>query len=251
MEKPRQYDIKDAARYLGIPPSTLRYWESKGLVQAGRDKKNDYRRYSLHDLINASEVAFYRELGVSVKELEGYRTLSPQALDSALARTELDMKHRIAELETSLSRLSQQRSLNAQAKDLQQQGMRPGLPTIEQLTEITYDSPELWKLLVEEPWRYGVLINADEPDKTIEAAVEGPQTHNTAILWHRSENDNLNTCRECLLKVAPTTGANNARSLLTEACEQGLQPRTILGTYLLTATENDERWDYHRAWVLE
>ena len=27
MGEPRFYDIKDAARYLGVAPSTLRYWE--------------------------------------------------------------------------------------------------------------------------------------------------------------------------------------------------------------------------------
>ena len=54
MAAPRLYDIKDAARYLGIAASTLRYWENEGLVQAGRNEANDYRQYSLHDLIEAS-----------------------------------------------------------------------------------------------------------------------------------------------------------------------------------------------------
>ena len=35
--EPVLYDIKDAARYLGVSPSTLRYWEREGLVRAGRN----------------------------------------------------------------------------------------------------------------------------------------------------------------------------------------------------------------------
>ena len=73
MTLPRLYDIKEAARYLGVASSTLRDWESEGLVQAGRGEANGYRQYSLHDLIEASEIAFYRKLGVPVKELRGYR----------------------------------------------------------------------------------------------------------------------------------------------------------------------------------
>ena len=100
MTLPRLYDIKEAARYLGVASSTLRYWESEGLVQAGRGEANGYRQYSLHDLIEASEIAFYRKLGVPVKELRGYRALSARSLDEALARTEDGVEQRIAELES-------------------------------------------------------------------------------------------------------------------------------------------------------
>ena len=115
MTLPRLYDIKEAARYLGVASSTLRYWESEGLVQAGRGEANGYRQYSLHDLIEASEIAFYRKLGVPVKELRGYRALSARSLDEALARTEDGVEQRIAELEATKARLARQRALNAKA----------------------------------------------------------------------------------------------------------------------------------------
>ena len=105
MTLPRLYDIKEAARYLGVASSTLRYWESEGLVQAGRGEANGYRQYSLHDLIEASEIAFYRKLGVPVKELRGYRALSARSLDEALARTEDGVEQRIAELESRTVKL--------------------------------------------------------------------------------------------------------------------------------------------------
>ena len=116
MTLPRLYDIKEAARYLGVASSTLRYWESEGLVQAGRGEANGYRQYSLHDLIEASEIAFYRKLGVPVKELRGYRALSARSLDEALARTEDGVEQRIAELEATKARLARQRALNAKAR---------------------------------------------------------------------------------------------------------------------------------------
>ena len=125
MTLPRLYDIKEAARYLGVASSTLRYWESEGLVQAGRGEANGYRQYSLHDLIEASEIAFYRKLGVPVKELRGYRALSARSLDEALARTEDGVEQRIAELEATKARLARQRALNAKAEELRRAGMQP------------------------------------------------------------------------------------------------------------------------------
>ena len=112
MEPAKLYDIKDAARLIGVAPSTLRYWEREGLVRSLRNRANDYRQYSLHDLIEASEIAFYRQLGVPVKELRGYRGFTASQLDRALGRTEEGIERRIAELEAVRARLAQQRALD-------------------------------------------------------------------------------------------------------------------------------------------
>lgn len=243
------YDIKDAARYLGIAASTLRYWEREGLVQAGRCPANDYRRYSLHDLIEASEIAFYRKLGVPVKDLKGYRALSARGLDEALERTEDDVERRIAELEATRDRLARQRSLGAQAARLERDGMRPGVPGIASLSAIDYDAAAPWKLLVEEPWRYGVLVLASDPDEVLEAVVDA-QAGDGAVLWRREEAHDEGTCRECLLKVSPTAEGSNAADLFAEAARQGIEPYAVAGGYLLTASDETGRWDYHRAWVV-
>ena len=249
MAAPRLYDIKDAARYLGIAASTLRYWENEGLVQAGRNEANDYRQYSLHDLIEASEIAFYRKLGVPVRELRGYQALSAHDLDEALARTENDVERRIAELEATKGRLARQRALGAQANRLQRVGMHPGAPAIESLSAIDYDVAAPWKLLVEEPWRYGVLIFAADPSDVRESMVDA-QAGDATTLWRRSDADGEATCRECLLKVSPTTDDNNAAALFDEATRQGIEPHAAVGSYLMTASDEAGRWDYHRAWIV-
>lgn len=231
MTLPRLYDIKEAARYLGVASSTLRYWESEGLVQAGRGEANGYRQYSLHDLIEASEIAFYRKLGVPVKELRGYRALSARSLDEALARTEDGVEQRIAELEATKARLARQRALNAKAEELRRAGMQPGSPAIGSLSAIDYDAAAPWKLLVEEPWRCGVVVFADKPDEVYESAVDAG-AQDGAVLWRRSSAHDETTCRECLLKVSPTADASNAAALFAEASRQGIEPQAVVGNYL-------------------
>jgi excisionase family DNA binding protein len=44
--------IKEAAKYLGVSPLTLRNWDKKGLLQAARHPINNYRVYSIADLEN-------------------------------------------------------------------------------------------------------------------------------------------------------------------------------------------------------
>lgn len=172
MEPAKRYDIGDAARYLDVAPSTLRYWESEGLVRTERNPENDYRQYSLHSLIDASEIAFYRKLGVSVKELKGYHDLTIEALDDTLERTATDLARRIAELDSMKLQLEKQQELNAIAKDLAEHGARFSAPAVTQLRALDYRMPEIWQLLVSEPWRYGILIEAAHPETIVEALAD-------------------------------------------------------------------------------
>ena len=256
MAAARLYDIKDAARYLHVAPSTLRYWESQGLVRAERNSQNDYRQYALHDLIEASEIAFYRHLGVPVRDLAGYRAMSIRTLDEALGRTEDGIEQRIRELEAMRARLARQRALNATADELLREGMRPGRPGIERLTEIDYDTPAPWALLLDEPWRYAVLVSADDPASVHEAFAdepdgEGPKSTG-AVLWQRQPGNDARTCRSCLLKTTPSLDDSNAAELFAASAREGLRPQMLVGTYLLTASEAEggPRWDFYRSWIV-
>ena len=250
MPAPRLYDIKDAARCLGVAPSTLRYWESQGLVRAARNRQNDYRQYALHNLLEASEIAFYRQLGVPVRDLAGYRAMSIRTLDDALGRTEEGIGRRIAELEAMRERLASQRALNSVADDLRRTGMRPGAPAIDRLSDVDYGTPAPWTLLRDEPWRYAVLVDADDPSSVREAVADEPGAG--PALWRRLPGDDARTCRECLLKTTPELDGSNAADLFAQAASDGLRPRALVGTYLLTAseTEGGPRWDYYRSWVI-
>lgn len=247
---PRLYDIKDAARCLGVAPSTLRYWESQGLVRAGRDGRNDYRKYALHDILEAGEITFYRKLGVPVRDLAGYQAMSMEALDDALGRTEAGIARRIAELKAMQERLARQRALNAAAEELKSSGMKPSEPAVVRLTSVDYNTPTPWALLVDEPWRYAVLVRAEDPSIVYEAVADEPGDEGT--LWQREPGDTKRTCRECLLRTTPDLSRSNAVELFDEAARSGLHPQSLVGTYLLTATEVEggPRWDYYRAWVV-
>ena len=39
------YHISEIARFFGLAPSTLRYWEEQGLLSTGRDAESSYREY--------------------------------------------------------------------------------------------------------------------------------------------------------------------------------------------------------------
>lgn len=46
----RYLTIKEAAKYLGVSPLTLRNWDKRGKLVAIRHPINDYRLYTISDL---------------------------------------------------------------------------------------------------------------------------------------------------------------------------------------------------------
>ncbi len=68
--KKKMYTIGEAAEQIGVPDSTLRHWEKKGLIKPKRDGENGYRIYDASDL---RKLLVIRSLQTAVKSLETVR----------------------------------------------------------------------------------------------------------------------------------------------------------------------------------
>lgn len=53
--------IGEVARSVGIPTSSVRFWQSRGLLQPGRDKTNRYRVYDAEEVRRLQVVALLRK----------------------------------------------------------------------------------------------------------------------------------------------------------------------------------------------
>lgn len=274
MEK--TYDIAQAARFIGVSASTLRYWEDEGLIRAQRDARNGYRRYTLHDLMEAGEVAFYREMGVSVKALKGYRDFSTARFDDILIAARSAVEARIEELERMRERVDFQLELNERFRRLSDRALRASSPSVARLVEIDYDSESQWNLLVDDASRYGVFVDASRPLEPVEAVVErstredarrrgcsggcdgaaAPSAASRAegdgdgcgLLWRLEDAPADAVWFECLFKCSIDRGESNACKLFAKARAEGFEPLSLVGRYLLTASDG-MRWDWYQCWV--
>ena len=74
----RKFQIGEIARFFDIPASTLRYWENKGVLHPGKKAENQYREYTIEDLMTISDVIFYKNLGLQLKEICGMKISTPK-----------------------------------------------------------------------------------------------------------------------------------------------------------------------------
>lgn len=62
-------NIGTAAERSGVPPKTIRYYESIGLITPAERERNGYRTYSASDTGTLSFIKRARDLGFSVEEI--------------------------------------------------------------------------------------------------------------------------------------------------------------------------------------
>jgi DNA-binding transcriptional MerR regulator len=102
--------IRELAQQAGLPPSTIRYYESVGLLPSPRRLSNGYRLYDEADVNRLRLVAGLRALDFSLDdmaEILGLRDRGEapcRVLLALLDHKADEIQRRIAELERGLSR---------------------------------------------------------------------------------------------------------------------------------------------------
>lgn len=73
-----KFQIGEIAHFFDIPASTLRYWEDKGVLHPEKGIENRYREYTIEDFMTISDVVFYKNLGLQLKEIREMDGSSPE-----------------------------------------------------------------------------------------------------------------------------------------------------------------------------
>jgi len=99
------YSIREASKLSGLPESTLRYYETIGLMEpVSRDSNSKHRRYTDDDIDHAIAVACLNATGMSIQDMRAYLDNRKQGTHSAQEQIELleNHKQRLAEEAHSL-----------------------------------------------------------------------------------------------------------------------------------------------------
>lgn len=86
--------IGEVSRLLDIPESTLRFWQEKGIFTVEK-AGNNYRQYTVKDLTNIAEIAFYRNLGLPVRQMEHFNQFGLEDYDKVLTSVKSTLEDKI------------------------------------------------------------------------------------------------------------------------------------------------------------
>ena len=93
-----KYNIGLISKILNIPRSTLRYWESEGLINLKRNKENDYREFDVSSIFEILDIALYRKLNISIKEIKKMENQNVKEIEKVLIKNKENIDKSINEL---------------------------------------------------------------------------------------------------------------------------------------------------------
>ncbi|MBL4933119.1 MerR family transcriptional regulator [Clostridium paridis] len=64
------YTIGQVANIMGISKDKLRYYEEKGVLKPSQNNENNYRQYSLEEMLSILSIEFYRSLDLDFKSIK-------------------------------------------------------------------------------------------------------------------------------------------------------------------------------------
>lgn len=90
----RNYSVREAAQLSGLPASTLRYYETIGLLPPiDRDASSGHRRYGEEDVERATAVACLNATGMSIEDMRTYLAQHGRDARSAGQQVKLLERH--------------------------------------------------------------------------------------------------------------------------------------------------------------
>lgn len=109
-QQSNHYSIQEASRIVGLPESTLRYYESIGVLDpVSRDASSGHRRYTDRDIDAAISIACLSATGLSIQKMRAYLANRKAGATAAHGQIELLEQHqRLVATEVRLLQLRQE-----------------------------------------------------------------------------------------------------------------------------------------------
>ncbi len=240
----RCFSIGEISDLLGIPKSTLRYWESEGLIDKHRDDINNYRKYSPSSLFTISDLAHFRCLRMSLQDMKRLPHLSPEDLESSLDSLNQELDQKLSELKLAKDYIIKKKEHIKEYQKLIINQYQSEYPEYSQIYQFSIDDTGAWATYIKDQCQCILIYNPEKSN--VETGLVIPTHDNHPKLW---EKDNSRLYLSFVIKVAYSNPTQeDFKPYLNYLKGQGYEITKILARYLFSAF--DERYyDYYKAFA--
>jgi DNA-binding transcriptional MerR regulator len=238
------YSIGEISELLGIPKSTLRYWESEGLIDMSRDNINNYRQYYPSTVYTISDLAHYRCLRMSLQDMKKLPQLSPYELSNSLTTLNQDLNEKLAELFTAKEYILKKINYISEYKRLSENQYQKETPDYNNIYLFSIEDTEAWSIYIKD--QYQSILLYDPVKDNIETGLAISTSENPPKIWGKDDGA---IYVSFILRVGysnPST--EDFKPHLKHLEELGYKVSKIFARYLFSA--NDEKYfDYYKAFA--
>lgn len=246
--------IAELAELLGTSKSSLRYYEQEGLVTPERAEESGYRRYSIHSLVELTDILFYRNMGVPVKDVRHLLDAPVEETEHALDEAEDELLAQIETAQRTLRLIAIRRRKIRTLHELRDVGPRlvdrPGLPRLYTYAVENKDHLSMYLNAPQEA-RFSVMFPREEEASTgyLNCTVVPIEGGEQKPVW--SYKRGSGPWMECLLETGyDLPDQNNLARLHDQLRGMGHEPGCTIAEYLTFGADSEGvRRDYYHAWV--
>lgn len=245
----KQFHIGEISYFFNLPASTLRYWEEVGIVISHKNTENNYREYTVADLMKLSDIIFYKNLGIPLKQIPAMEHSSPEEHEFLFETKIKELKHQQQQIQRRIEKLH---SRMTAIRSLEELRLHPFIETdIDTNCIVSFDLIEIEKLrqYIEDPYLYS-RVQHSENIRTERRGLTIPAEQlslfpKSEILWEK----NSHTYIACLMKEEVTERfPNNLHELLTHI-QKIYRTGSIISRFLLCAQEDGKLYNFYKTFV--
>ncbi|MGN0453457.1 MAG: MerR family transcriptional regulator [Ruminococcus sp.] len=244
------FQIGEISHFFDIPASTLRYWEEMGVLTPAKDRSNNYREYTIEDLMSISDVIFYKNLGLPLKTIRQMESTTPQQHYhlfekklSELQQQQLELQQRMEKLRCHMEAIQ---TLNELRNNPYQE------TDIDTDCIVSFELIEREKLrrYIENPYLYSRVqhsenMQTEQRGITISSSDRSIELKKGQIIWEKNSDRYITF----LMKEEITNGFPNDLQGHLQLIQQKYQTGAVISRFLVCAQEEGKIFDFYKTFV--
>ncbi len=243
------FQIGEISRFFDVPASTLRYWEDVGVLNPLRDGENHYREYTVEELMTISDVIFYKNLGLSLKQIRRMESATPMQHSRLFMEKLSELEQQQKQLQERMEKLHCHMKAIQMMEELRQSPYRE--TDIDTDCIVSFDLIERDKLrqYIGNPYLYSRVQHSCRPEReqrglTVPADLTG-QVPDFQILWKKQSNRYITF----LMKEEITDDFPNDLQKHLLHIQDSHKTGAIISRFLLCAQEDGKVYDFYKTFV--
>ncbi|MCI6019972.1 MAG: MerR family transcriptional regulator [Clostridiales bacterium] len=243
------FNIGKMADFFQIHASALRYWEEAGLITPVKNNENDYREYSVDDLMTVSDILFYKNLGLPLKQIHEIEKTDVSGHQKLLEEKMGELKQQKKEIDRRIQKLQYHLNAISALHDLEDHPFK--ITDIDTECIVPFELIEIDKLkkYIDDPYLYSRVQHSSQPQQERRGLTVSLQEVNKIpkeqILWKKTETKYVT----CLMKEEIAAGYPNNLLSLLETVQEKYRTGYIISRFLLCAQENGKTYDFYKTYI--
>ena len=245
MEK--TFRIGEIAEILGVPASRLRYWESVGLLDCGRQAENQYRAYEAGDLMRISDLMFYRSLGLSIKSISEIDAMEVEGHEILCAAQESALEDQKLQLERQLQRLRRYTQALEVIQELRRIPFTDAQIDTACIVPFELVDAGVLRQYMDDPYLYSRVQDSSDLSRERRGLTVAPAAaaEYAEVLWRHDGGRYV----AGLMREEVRPGYPNDLPALLRAVQSRYQTGAVISRFLTRARENGTVFDFYKTYI--